>query len=1585
MRLQELDDRVVPAVITVTSLADNTDVDGMVTLREAILSANANSDLNADVVASGIYGNDTIQFNIDGVGLLSIELLSALPAITDAVTIDGYSQSGTSPNSLAVGNNAVIRIELNGQNAGVGANGLEITSAGSTVAGLIINRFHGSGIYLNGSAATDNHIFGNFIGTTASNESFFGNANGIRIVNGSTNTIGGTIPSHRNILSGNWAAGVLFESADNNEVLGNYIGTDSFGTTAVGNFFSGVLIKANSTGNKIGGIVAGAGNLISGNLNQGVEIIGSSANLIAGNYIGMQVGGFNGISNSVSGVRIADGAVNNVIGGAYGMGIGLLGTDAFAGNLISGNRSHGVLITGMGTTGNQLFGNLIGTDRTGLAARPNGTSGTGAGVRVELAASSNTIGDSVVNRNVISAHPSSNIQLTNAGTTDNLVAGNRIGTNAMGTGALPGTANGIIIEDGASNNTIGGTGGIAGAGNLISGNQGSGITITGAETSNNGIYGNYLGTTLDGNSNLGNRSNGILILSGASGNRIGDVGKGNLISGNGSSGDGHGINVSFASENIIRSNRIGVNASGTAAIGNLAHGIYFREGATKNIIGGSTLSEGNLVSGNGLAGILFGNMSGTVTGNLVAGNVIGLNLAGNAKLGNGRDGVILTPGSHNNIIGVNGAGSIGNIVAGNLRSGMWIENSNHNRIAGNLIGTNAAGMSGLGNVEAAITIFSASTGTIVGGLTSAERNVISGNVAEGIFLDLSATSTSIQGNFIGVAPDGVTPLGNGGVGISLRSTTSNTIGGTAAGAGNVIAYNSKGVVVGRNSADTGTIANSILGNSIYGNTGLGIDLANDGATLNGVNPRAFPNNGQNFPVITSATRSSVSTKITGTLTSVPNSVYRLEFFATATNAPLGQTYVGFVDVITDSAGFATYSFLTTDPAARVIGNRISATATGSAGTSEFSSAATLTTDVAPTPTISSNAAATVFGPFPVTVRFSEAVTDFDATDLVIVNGNVRNFVAVSSTEYTFLLAPIVSGLVTVDIPAGAANDSFPQPSIAASQFSRQADVVRPTVTIEQATNQLDPTNALPIRFTVVFSENVTGFDKADVVVIDSNGRTPTTVVTGSGSTYEVSISGLTGQGNVQVSIRENAAVNAAGNPNFGSTSVDNRVTYDFVRPTATITSNAPLNTTTTQPIIFTIVFSEGVFGLDESDLSVSGTAPGTPTFIVRGSGAAYSVEVSGLTGAGTVTLSLRDEAAIDPSGNRSQPASSAAVTYAPIVPPLPPVGPNGRPTQLVGFPEFAVGSGFGDPSQVKIYGPDGQLLQIRDPFPGLTGGVRTAVGDFNADGISDFVVGTGPGGTALVKILNGVDGSELFEILPFESFNGGVYVAAGDFDGDGRSDLVISPDEGGGPRVRVFRGGDFTQLADFFGIEDPDFRGGVRVSVADVTGDGIADLLVAAGFGGGPRLAGFDGASLRPGQTPTKPFSDFFVFEPTLRNGVFVTGGDLDGDGFAEIIVGGGPGGGPRVFAVSGRELVQNQQSVEIANFFAGNVDSRGGIRVAVKDLDGDSLADLVVGSGLNAGSDVTGYLGETITQSDPPLFWVTSAFPGSNNGVFVG
>ena len=297
---------------------------------------------------------------------------------------------------------------------------------------------------------------------------------------------------------------------------------------------------------------------------------------------------------------------------------------------------------------------------------------------------------------------------------------------------------------------------------------------------------------------------------------------------------------------------------------------------------------------------------------------------------------------------------------------------------------------------------------------------------------------------------------------------------------------------------------------------------------------------------------------------------------------------------------------------------------------------------------------------------------------------------------------------------------------------------------------------------------------------------------------------------------------------------------------------------------------------------------------------------------------------------------------------------------------------------------------VRDATTGFSVGVpaRVAAADLDGDGADDLVAGAGPGGRSTAAVFR-TAASQQVALQAFEdTFTGGVFVAAGDLSGDGVPDLVVTPDRGGGPVVAVYDGaalgrGQVVELARFLGIEDASFRGGARAAVGDVDGDGRPELLVAAGFGGGPRLAVFDGrAPLTrvPGAvTPKRLVDDFYVFEQTLRNGVFLAAGDLTADGAAEVVVGGGPGGGPRVFALDGRLLAAGSQR-PVVDLFAGDPNRRGGVRVAVRDN------QLVTGSGENEPAAVRVYPAAAARANQAPT-QTLSPFGGATllDGVYVG
>jgi hypothetical protein len=349
------------------------------------------------------------------------------------------------------------------------------------------------------------------------------------------------------------------------------------------------------------------------------------------------------------------------------------------------------------------------------------------------------------------------------------------------------------------------------------------------------------------------------------------------------------------------------------------------------------------------------------------------------------------------------------------------------------------------------------------------------------------------------------------------------------------------------------------------------------------------------------------------------------------------------------------------------------------------------------------------------------------------------------------------------------------------------------------------------------------------------------------------------------------------------------------------------------------------------------------------------------------------------------------VTPPTTVPPTTETNPGGTSPVVPSKPagKTVVVSGADDGS-VQIYtASDSGALTLAtstfQPFAGFRGAVRSTVGDFNADGVADIALGTGPGGGSRVRILNGQNYTDLIpEFWAFEvGFNGGVFLASGDLNNDGRDEIIVTPDQGGGPRVRVLNAdnGRLNTLADFFGINDTSFRGGARASLGDVNGDGFDDLVVAAGFGGGPRVSIIDGKTVING-TRQNLTGDFFAFEKALRNGVYVAVGDVDGDGKADLIFGAGPGGGPRVLTLSAATLLVSGSTAALANplgnTFVGDTSQRGGVRVSAKDVNGDGIAEVVAGSGTSS---------QLFVLDGKSLFTKSSLIPfsTSSDGVYVG
>jgi hypothetical protein len=286
-----------PAHAAATFTVTNTNDSGTGSLRQAILNANAAT------------GADAINFNIPGAGAKTISPSSELPTITDAVTVDGYSQPGSSPNTRDVGSSdAVPLVELSGASAPADSIGLRIDASGSAVRGLVINRWDSRGVDVRGSGNT---VSGNFVGTDPSGTLDRGNDSfGGVIVNGDSNTVGGTSPAARNVISGNEGEGININSGAGHKVQGNLIGTKKNGTGALGNAGVGVFVhdaQDNLIGSP-GGITARfAANTIAFNGGDGVQIKAIFANVAtAGNRVL-----FNSIfSNAGQGIDLVGGTEN---------------------------------------------------------------------------------------------------------------------------------------------------------------------------------------------------------------------------------------------------------------------------------------------------------------------------------------------------------------------------------------------------------------------------------------------------------------------------------------------------------------------------------------------------------------------------------------------------------------------------------------------------------------------------------------------------------------------------------------------------------------------------------------------------------------------------------------------------------------------------------------------------------------------------------------------------------------------------------------------------------------------------------------------------------------------------------------------------------------------------------------------------------------------------------------------------------------------------------------------------------------------------------------------------------------------------
>ena len=498
------------------------------------------------------------------------------------------------------------------------------------------------------------------------------------------------------------------------------------------------------------------------------------------------------------------------------------------------------------------------------------------------------------------------IQLATNG--NNVIEGNFLGTSIDGTASGTGNSCDQIEVDDSVNNTIGGT--TAAARNIISGGSptstASGVNFNGPNATGNLVQGNYIGPDVTGMAVLGNRGNGIEVLTPSCiNNTIGGTtaGAGNVISGNGRDtiGGQSGILLQAPSQ-LIQGNIIGLNKDGTAALASQSAGI--RVTVSNVIIGGTTPAARNLIAGNGTAGNASHGVvltSSNAINCLIQGNYIGTDATGTSAVPNAGHGILMIA-AKNTVVGGTVAGAR-NLISGNLSDGISIQrvafgDPTDNQVQGNYIGTDVTGTLAIGNQSDGVGLGEGLGGMggvnlQIGGSTAAARNVISGNRQNGIALRgfAEANPNHVEGNFVGTNAFGTGALGNGLNGVLITSGTTNGhhIGATSAGAGNVIAFNGADGIA----SDAGrVIGGPVLSNSIFTNSGLGIDRGSDGMTSN-VSTRA-----DNTPVLTTVNTNGGTTTINGTLqenhtTSVN---YTVQFFSNLSCDPSsfgeGQTFIG---------------------------------------------------------------------------------------------------------------------------------------------------------------------------------------------------------------------------------------------------------------------------------------------------------------------------------------------------------------------------------------------------------------------------------------------------------------------------------------------------------------------------------------------------------------------------------------------------------------------------------------------------------------------------------------------------------------------
>ncbi len=900
---------------------------------------------------------------------------------------------------------------------------------------------------------------------------------------------------------------------------------------------------------------------------------------------------------------------------------------------------------------------------------------------------------------------------------------------------------------------------------------------------------------------------------------------------------------------------------------------------------------------------------------------------------------------------------LSNVISGNAGNGIGVYGANANRIGMNFIGTDVTGTVDLGNGQNGILVTAGARGNVIGGQATGGNdptddvivrppmgNLISGNEANGVLINDLSTLNILSGNFIGTTNSGNAALGNVLDGIAIENADRNEIIGCTLQQNPFVFYNvssgnggnglritdSDDIIVHANFLGAGANNTVIVPNALNGllvegtstNTQVGgvIPLGNviSGNTLNGIEVRDQVSGFVSFNTFAG-------------------------LFAFGVAAPNGLDGI----LITSTGG---NNLLRTNVTSGNLGNgiHISGDAQGVTVDPNMVGLNTIGSEFMPNGRngllVDGNAHNNIIGgtrqsiiPQNTFSGNSEAGISFQGNAH---DNTVYNAVIGLNTTQTGILGNTLAGIILGPGTFG---------NVIGSSDSQTPNYIGGNggggILIDGSNNNL-------IRNTFIGSS-------ARLPIAPNTGNG---IVIRNGNQNRIGVNGLP---NTIAFQSQNGIEIESGSQNR----IINNSIYDNVEKGISILPGANNN----QPAP---VLTEATFK-NSSTIQIRGTLAAAPngTFLVQiFANPEIPAHYQGKTLLGTVSVSTNAE------GEGSFTAEYPFVPNQGIVYTATAADDQGNSSgfsedvSLPNIPVFPVGTGQGGSPVVNVYhAKTSQFLYSFLAFDaGFLGGVRVAMGDVTGDNIPEIIVSAGVGGGPNVRVFNAATGTpvpgSLGSFMAFGTgFTGGVFVTAGDVNGDGTADIICGAGAGGGPNVRVYSGATGAQLSSFYAF-DSRFAGGVTVAAGDVTGDSKAEIICGAGAGGGPNVRIFDGSNL-------SLLKSFYAFDPTFTGGVYVACGDTDGNGFAEVIVGAGAGGSPTVSVFRINDFDQ------IATYQPYGAGFKGGVRVGVAQSHISGKVNIVTGPGTGGGPQVQVY--DTFTSSALDNFFAFA--PDFLGGIFVG